>query len=455
MIRKSLILTLTAVAVLSTTSYAQISTVAKADETAQQKLAAAAKGGITIPVDMTVSGNAEVQAVLLTPKSCESLFGKNIAQSYAAVMITVSNKSQDYALVLNSAFLDYTDWLMSGSPEAIRKWYPDSMKGLADTMGRTPSTTPYQVENKQNQIASAEYRIVRGQALATQPWTARNVSMRALDLLAALATGSEFAFREQGIIKGIGVFSGQFVPGVKILFPDNTVQELNNISDVGFRANMTIPKASSNILVGFFPIDRFLTPGFKKLFLKSPAVFFVPSEALADPQASREITPILKELFPPGYLDNFKLGNMGGPNGQAIAKMLFGLSLNNVRVVISGIMTVDPDTIPARLDSVTCDQTDGSNWKSGAAVNCVIQGSLLANGQAVIDEKIAPELMTDATASTPAQLHFSMTLSKDQVPCGTLHVHVTKNKNNSTLDSNTYLFTIPGAGGAACPAAGK
>jgi hypothetical protein len=488
MVRRFCPFTFAAIAALSAL-YAQIPAAGSKDAAEKQKLLDAAAGGVSLPANMTVTGNAEVQAVLLPPKICKKLFGKEVSESYAAIELIVSNNSQDATLILHSVFLDYSKWLLSGSPVALNLWFPSkkntgpaqanpgdtgaatqgksddtvaaqgkasdaaqSKPGASETSDRDRDT---QAGTLDSQVATAEYRIVRGQALAQQPWTTRNFSMRVLDLLGAVATGSEFAFKEQGIVKGIGVFTGQAVPGIKTLFPDGTIDELNRISDLGFRTDMTIPKASSDILVGFFPIDRFLTPGLKKLFLRSPAIFFVPGEGLADPVTAKELNAIIKRLLAPEATDS-KKNNMD-PNNLNVSAlfgtpMLLGLSLNNIQVKISGAMTVDPDTIPARVDSMTCTPADGANWKSGATITCVIQGTLLSGGQAVIDENVAPSLKSDANSSTSTQLHFTMVLSSDQQPCATLHVHVTKVKNNTTLDSNKYAYTVPASGGGACPA---
>ena len=86
------------------------------------------------------------------------------------------------------------------------------------------------------------------------------------------------------------------MPGLREAWPDGTVDQLNRISDFGYQANKVIPKQGAEVIVCFFPIDRFLTPGFKKLFLKSPALFFAPLQMLVDPTLKNDANRVLKGI---------------------------------------------------------------------------------------------------------------------------------------------------------------
>jgi hypothetical protein len=92
----------------------------------------------------------------------------------------VSNKNQDAAFIVHSIFLDYTDWLLGKDP-------------------KDPKAVDYQASTLDNQVASVEYRIARGEAQDAQQWSGRNWTMRSLTLLGVIATGSEFAFKEPGM----------------------------------------------------------------------------------------------------------------------------------------------------------------------------------------------------------------------------------------------------------------
>lgn len=260
-----------------------------------------------------VIDNASVQSVLLPYEVCKRVFGKEVATHYAAVELTVSNRSSSASLILHSIFIDYSRWALSGSMY-IPPLYGTAQAGGSGNGSKPGNTSsgypPYEVPNDPNQVASVEYRVVRGEALDAQPWTARNWIMRSLDLAGAIATAYSFSINEQGIIRGIGAFTGQVTPAAKAFIPDNTVDQLNRISDLAFQVNKVIPKNSSDIVVAFFPIDRFLTPGLKKIYLKSPALFFAPYALVLDTSARAALVPIVAKLMPP----NVHCSN--GPTGS-------------------------------------------------------------------------------------------------------------------------------------------
>ena len=260
-------------------------------------------------------------------------------------------------------------------------------------------------------MASEEYRVVRGQLLDAQMWSKRNWTMRLLTLAGSLASAYAFSINEEGIVRGLNAFSGSVVPGIREAWPDGTVEQLNRISDFGYQTNKVIPKQAAEVIVCFFPIDRFLTPGFKKLFLRSPALFFAPLQMLVDPTMKKETEQILKSISPNLTVQNLKelmpcynqvvrslhgdentedtesFGHQVIQNALSSCETRFGLassidqgkrkvtvtnptifdqflaldfisqmSLNTVSVVVEGAMTVDVTTIPGRLDAVTFDR---------------------------------------------------------------------------------------------------
>src|SRR5207302_10182514 len=152
-----------------------------------------------------------------------------------------------------------------------------------------PEPDPFQASTKKDQVASEEYRVVRSQLLDAKMWSKRNWTMRLLTLAGNLAGAYPFPIASKSFQKELTTFAGVFVPGVNEAWPDGTIQQLNNISDFGFQSNKLIPKQGSDIIVCFFPIERFLTPGFRKLFLKSPAIFFAPLQILTDNEALKDV----------------------------------------------------------------------------------------------------------------------------------------------------------------------
>ena len=159
------------------------------------------------------------------------------------------------------------------------------------------STDKYQESTFPNQVASEEYRIVRGQLLDAQTDTFRNTFLRWLTLAGNLAGAFTFSINEQGIVKGIAAATGVGIPGVATAWPDKTIEQLNRVSDFGFRANKVIPREGSDVIVCFFPIDRFLTRGFRKLFLKSPALFFAPGQMLVDKSVKKDVDDAIGDFL--------------------------------------------------------------------------------------------------------------------------------------------------------------
>jgi hypothetical protein len=396
-----------------------------------QKLQDAKIQGFALPSDMAARSNVRVEAVLLPPAVSKALFGKAISSRYAVIELTISNKSQDAAFIVHSVFIDDSEWLLSGTTKAM------AAAGLAVEAGAAPQSVTA------NQIASVEYRIARGEALDAQAWTARNWAMRLLQFLGVLATGSEFTFKETGIVKGIGAFTGQVVPAAQVLWPDGTAGQLDRISDFGFRANKVIPKEASDIVIAFFPLDRFLTPGLKKLFLASPAVFFVPAAALVDKTVRGRMIGVLQRLVgavqvrPDDSVEAI-LSN------SKIKGLLDSISLSKIRVEVDGILSVDIDTVPARIDSVTFDAPT-TPWDGAHPITGVLHGAFLSDGQPEIDESKQLGITVEAAPDQASgnQLRFTLHLSKAVATGTILHFHVTKTNASRTIASPPFSITVP------------
>jgi hypothetical protein len=407
-----------------------------------QKLQDAKAQGFSMPVNVVVGGNVTVEAVLLPASVSKALFGKAISNQYAVIELTISNKSHDAAFIVHSVFIDYSEWLLSGTAKAL------AAAGLSgEAVVPRPAAPPAAEPGTQqsaaaNQLASIEYRIARGEALDAQAWTARNWTMRLLQFLGVVATGSNFAFKEVGLVKGIGAFTGQVVPAAEVLWPDGTAAQLDRISDFGFRTNKVIPMEASDIVVAFFALDRFITPELKKLFLASPAVFFVPAAALVDEAVRGKIIGVLRRLLGTAQVRADESVEALLSNSE-MKGLLEGLSLSKVRVKVGGILSIDIDAAPAKIDSVTFDDPAVA-WDGLHAITGVIHGSLLSNGLLEILESKQYGITAEAAAQGASdQLPFTIKLSQ-AVPAGTiLHFHVTKTKEAKTVDSNQVQINVP------------
>jgi len=479
------------------------------------------------------TGRIFVQAALIPFSIAKTVFGKDVAKDYAVIALTITNGSPDDSFIVHSIFVDYHLWLLSGgSPRLPQKEGTCSEQSTDSTVvagqqqaepGQPPSYTCGQTQP--SQIDSVETRIVRGELLDRQPWTTRNWVLRALQAVGSIAAGFTFATTNQDWIRGIGAYNAHGIPAGQSFWPDATVGQMNRISDFGFQVNKVVPKQSSDIVVAFFPIDRFLTPDLKSVFFSSPAAFFFPLGALADPTTRDKLTPYIDFVFGPPDMDDPKKPATGetptkysalenlkahlydvvatdacfrirthsgattqfGPGStQAVAagaqaaptttqpppagtqptpsstqalpsdtllkacetaELVDRLSLNVVRVIVSGTMNVDVNKVPAQITEVQIDQDkDGTaTWKKDSKLTGVIYGSFLGGGAPAVtnvDTKAA-DIQADSHSSTDTQLHFTITLKEDLPTTTTkLTFEVSKKSDGATIKSAAHDYAI-------------
>ena len=487
------------------------------------------KEGIPLKSDLTVKGNVSVQAVLIPFEIGRRVFGREIAKKYAIVQLTINNRSTDAALIVQGAFIDYSDWVLAGlaRPQASPQTCVNGTE--QDVINDTTTQSPHQACTVPTQVASVEARIARGQLLDSQPWTKRNLVVNGLTLLGSVASAYSFSLSERGLIKGIAAWNGTVVPGLGVFLPDGTVGQLNRISDFGYQTNKVIGQQASDVIVCFFPIDRFLTPGFKRIFLDEPALLLSPYQVLLDKRARAKASGTLKDLgidddkrkeladaLPcfvalsapkrtgvsktndgsksvpaPKESDSSNAsttpledlmssyaatrckpettgGQTPGQKGQdgestpakpkapptlqdlALLVTLGKVSLNSIRVVVDGVMTVETGAIPAKIDSVEFD--DGNNspalWTTPGVKKGTIKGLYLTGGKLTIAEAAKlgiTEITMITDGSTDQALRFSFNTSK-AIPSGEkLTFVVTKpdgKDSTKTVDSMTYVFVV-------------
>lgn len=441
-----------------------------------------------------MTGNVSVEAVLIPARIAKTVFGKEISNNYAIIALTISNRSSDDAFIVHSVFIDYSEWLLSGASPFPQQNNAPCSAPLEETNASAASGTAsnnapprkrqgnclhsWQQETTGNQIDSVETRIVRGQLLDRQPWTTRNWVLRSLVAAGSIAFGFTFATSSDSWIRGIGAFNSSVIPAAQAVWPDATVGQMNRISDFGFQVNKVIAKQSSDIVVAFFPIERFLTPDLASLFISSPAIFFSPLAALADPKVKERMKWYLRDVFTEGKKGSedkdAEIGNLKAHLYQVVrgdceklesssepaaadslgkacetAELVNRLSLNVVRIRVSGSMTVDVDKVPPQITEVDIDTPAGkdavSMWAKGANLIGVIRGSFLGGGTPAvkgIDNKIL-QIQADANSSNDTELHFTITLN-DDLPAGTnsLNFQASKTSDGATITSAIHNFPM-------------
>jgi hypothetical protein len=404
----------------------------------------------------SVNENVSIHAVMLPYDVCKSMFGGKIANRYAAIEVIVSNRSADAAMIVQNLYIDYSNWLLGG---VIGGQPPPPLK-------------PHESGIDKGHIASLDSRLVRGDLLNASVWSARNTVIRALQLAGSIAAAYQFSIEEKGIISGIAAFTGQVVPGVETFWPDNTIAQANRISDFGFQVNKVVGKQSAEIIVAFYPISRFLTPGVQDLLKRAPALLFTPGQMIFDNKTFHLVQVDAPELLSSeertvvqNYLkcveadhrsesrkqlcDSSTKGS-GSNGGSTLLRFINSFSLNNVRVVVGGIMTVDVTSIPPAIQDITV--TGGNTagtWAQSGQVKAVVKGKYLTGASLNIleaDKYGITDAAAVTTGSTDTVLNIQFTLTKpipsDTVFTVTLSKKTTVDGAEKTLTSNPYLLKV-------------
>jgi hypothetical protein len=438
-----------------------------------QALSDAKKQGTPLPAQANVRDNVGVTAVLLPYNAVRRLFGADIAKTYAVVELDISNRSADAAFVIHSAYIDTEHWALGG--------------GTKGQSAGTKDPNPSRAGTYAHQYASVEARVVRGQLLDAQMWTGRNWTVRLLTLAGSLASASTFAFREQGIVKGIGVFGSDFVPGVAAAWPDGTVNQLNRVSDFGFQTNKVIAKQNADIVLCFFPMNMFLSEPFRDIFIKAPGLFSSPYQILFTDQNKpyRETLNISDDLrkkaiklhecyskvfetpaSKPGdgslaavvddsltSICKTQLQDSANTDTLELLAYIGRFGLQNISAFVDGIMTVDVDSIPATIDGVTFtgDPTQNSFWAAKATVKGSLQCRLCQNGKVAVtvtdSSGKTTTLVVDTMGATSSEVDFSFTVPDTSIVTGNkLAFTITKQPVDTTkpaVTSGSYTYTVP------------
>jgi hypothetical protein len=454
--------------------------------------------GTALPVVSTVNQSIRIDAVLIPPVIVKRIFGKEVAQNYAAVQIIIANHNQDASFILESTAMDYSHWLFSNNFQ------------LPNAGGKTCPTSdvPSASFNTCNQIASAESRTVRSELEDAQVWSLRNIILRSATLAGSIAAGYIFLAQNPDYTTGVTNYTGQVLPALNAFLPDRSQAQINNISDYGFKTPHVIAKASSDIIVAFFPLADFLTPKLREIYINSPAAFNTPGEMLIDSKLTKKLAAMMegagalnmhnikdlkgkdrtaaelsqisaalgryeaRQAFlaaypPPAPADPGKAPASPAvptdpaateksakapeldPRDLTILGILQKASLNNINVLVDGIMTVDVNAVPAAIKDpvVITDDKKPATWAKGATVKGIINGSFLASGTVALAKAVTgmpSDFTVDTKTSTDSTLNFSFVPTAD-IPQGTeLDFVVTKKASDgSTTSSPPSKYIVP------------
>lgn len=397
-----------------------------------------------LPLNVTlgVKDNVSVQAVMLPFKVTKDLFGGRVADTYATIVLTVSNASKDAAFIIHSVFIDNSHWALSGCQSTSNKsnYVNDA---TADAC----------------HVASAEFRLVRQVLLNGQNSSWRNRLLRYTVAAGSVAAGLAWSAPEsKNYSKIVSTFTGNVIPAIAVAFPDPYIDRLNLLSDLAYHVNTLVPQQSSIIVIAYFPIDRFLTPSLKELFKKQPAVFFLPKMMMLDSEINAKIDSVLRGLLTPrqyNLLERSATGNAmlavkdvsSDADRSALKKIIDHLNLNSVDIIVRGVMSVDIDSVPASIQSVNFDGDDAQRiFLEAGNKTFKITGSYLTNGVVHIREAetyALTEISSALEGSNDRELNIRLRLGKP-IPSGKeLNIFVSKKKKDGTiLNSADYVLKV-------------
>jgi hypothetical protein len=266
------------------------------------------------------------------------------------------------------------------------------------------------------QVATVGALDVQDQLTEASVFSSRNLIVNGLVLVGTVAGGYAF-IGSTAWTQGIGTYNSVFIPGLQKFWPDRRIDQEKNVLSFGYRTDQSnaIAKDDHGSYYAFFPLSVFLMPNLKALFLSNPAAFINPAEVLLDingesakPSKSkkasaeslrnflldlaatisggtqtlggdeaarrRQSMKLLVDLTAPCNLTKNPTGEWDAgeqcpydpkDSAQLIVlkqikaeKLLFAhASLNVVKIVAKGVMTVNVDNIPPTIDTVTFDGT--------------------------------------------------------------------------------------------------
>lgn len=273
-------------------------------------------------------------------------------------------------------------------------------KGTGCTDQQTQSTQP-------GQVATVGALDVQDQLTSASVFSPRNMVVNGLVLVGQVAQGYAF-IGGMAAAQGIGAYNSAFVPNVEKLWPDRRINQEKNVLSLGYRTDQStaVGKDDHGSYYAFFPLKTFLTPDLTTLFLNNPAAFINPAEVLLDVSPGRHrkkdkqtenlrnllldlsrdrslteaerkdaVVQLLSDLATPCPGASCPYDKTKDPDAATYKRILSekylfrGASLNSVKIVVRGVMTMDVNAIPPAIDTVTFDnEKDGSSlWTLPAA----------------------------------------------------------------------------------------
>lgn len=206
-----------------------------ADKTPQEAVKAiySALAGQSVPGD---SFDVSCSQSVLTYQETSDIFATRVANNYVAIQVVVRNLNPDKEFLMHDVQI------------------------AADYTGSQDQNDKNNVHDNRF-VAGRDKLLVRGVALRGQSDDPRNRMIRIAEAIGNIASASTIGLKAIDFRNGVSVFSSAFIPGIKNIFPDYTVDQLNRLNDLAFSANtsykLVIAKNGASPFVTFIPVKIF------------------------------------------------------------------------------------------------------------------------------------------------------------------------------------------------------
>lgn len=128
-----------------------------------------------------------------------------------------------------------------------------SLQNQRDFLATLPPNNP------KSRLPTTSYRMARGSIEHGQFWNLRDTSLRIVKALGPLLTGFTPYFhnlnRQRNFAEGINILSNPFEKGIELVFPDETIQQLQRLDEQTLRDGMIIQNNRQIRTRAFIPKD--------------------------------------------------------------------------------------------------------------------------------------------------------------------------------------------------------
>lgn len=345
----------------------------------------------------TLKKDVKVYVSVMDPDTVRDVFGKRIGDRFVAIQVTITNRSEDFQLLIHDVSLDLRKIYLPESPyiPADIKAELECERGLADRrreaarqLENLRRTTPAAASEPDGaearrleraaealegeieglggaaracrspsrfDLSSLELSLLRGVAEKGQSRDTRNFILRLFRGTGTVAAGL-IGIAPFGPSYGdsVAVFNGPVLSAYMDVFPDHTINQLNRLNDTAYRSNSLVGKQQAKVLVAFVSQKVFMDKRQIRLFKSDPLTLFNKeidfrkAEALVDGAFITEVEdmpPVVSAV----QIERGELEKLQGPapevRGSVVGRLLTGAKLSLVGPVPEGT-TVEVEGTP-------------------------------------------------------------------------------------------------------------